>query len=111
MKLRLVENPPNPYASQHAEWLEPPLQAKLEIYEETSGSILSRNDSPDLPFTWSVNPYRGCQHACAYCYARPYHEYLDLGAGTDFDPNSSSSATPLTCCAGRSRTRNGSPSW
>jgi DNA repair photolyase len=48
-------------------------------------SILSENDSPDLPFRWSVNPYRGCQHACAYCYARPYHEYLGLGAGTDFE--------------------------
>jgi len=85
VKLRPVENPPNPYATRHAEWLEPPPAARLEIYEETSGSILSRNDSPDLPFTWSVNPYRGCQHACAYCYARPYHEYIDLGAGTDFD--------------------------
>lgn len=84
MQLRRVDNPPNPYLSQHAEWLEPP-PARLEIYEETSGSVLSRNDSPDLPFTWSVNPYRGCQHACAYCYARPYHEYLGLGAGTDFD--------------------------
>jgi len=85
MNLRPTDNPPNPYLSQHAEWLEPPPMAKLEVYEETSGSILSRNDSPDLPFTWSVNPYRGCQHACAYCYARPYHEYLGLGAGTDFE--------------------------
>lgn len=82
---RPIDNPPNPYHSQHAEWLEPPPLARVEVYEETSGSILSRNDSPDLPFTWSVNPYRGCQHACAYCYARPYHEYLGLGAGTDFD--------------------------
>lgn len=82
---RPIDNPPNPYLSQHAEWLEPPPPAKLEVYEETSGSILSRNDSPDLPFTWSVNPYRGCQHACAYCYARTYHEYLGMGAGTDFD--------------------------
>jgi DNA repair photolyase len=80
-----VANPPNPYLSRHAEWLEPPPSARLEIYEETSGSILTRNDSPDVPFTWSVNPYRGCQHACAYCYARPYHEYLELGAGTDFE--------------------------
>ena len=70
MHLRRVDNPPNPYLSQHAEWLEPPPPARLEIYEETSGSLLSHNDSPDLPFTWSVNPYRGCQHACAYCYAR-----------------------------------------
>jgi len=85
MHIRPIANPPNPYLSQHAEWLEPPPPARLEVYEETSGSILSENDSPDLPFRWSVNPYRGCQHACAYCYARPYHEYLGYGAGTDFD--------------------------
>src|SRR5439155_176358 len=48
-------------------------------------SILSHNDSPDLVFRWSVNPYRGCFHACAYCYARPTHEYLGFGAGTDFE--------------------------
>jgi len=85
VKLRPVENPPNPYESRHAEWLEPPPPARVEVYEETSGSILSENDSPDLPFRWSANPYRGCQHACSYCYARPYHEYLGYGAGTDFD--------------------------
>jgi len=85
MKLRRIDNPPNPYLSEEREWLEPPPEAKIEVYEETSGSILSKNDSPDLPFTWSVNPYRGCQHACSYCYARTYHEYLGLGAGTDFD--------------------------
>ncbi|HNQ21920.1 MAG TPA: PA0069 family radical SAM protein [Phycisphaerae bacterium] len=85
MKLRVVDNPPNPYLSQHAEWLVPPPPAKLEVYEERARSILSRNDSPDLPYTWSVNPYRGCQHACAYCYARCTHEYLGFGAGTDFD--------------------------
>lgn len=80
-----IDNPPNPYLSQHAEWLEPPPPARVEVYEERSGSVLTENDSPDLPFRWTVNPYRGCQHACAYCYARPYHEYLGLGAGTDFD--------------------------
>lgn len=82
---RPVANPKNPYLSAYAEWLGAPPVARLEIYEETSQSVLTRNDSPDVPFTWSVNPYRGCQHACAYCYARPYHEYLDLGAGTDFE--------------------------
>ncbi|MFQ5413742.1 MAG: PA0069 family radical SAM protein [Phycisphaerae bacterium] len=85
MRLRPVDNPPNPYASRHAEWLEPPPDARITVYEETGGSILSRNDSPDIPFTWSVNPYRGCQHACGYCYARTSHEYLGFGAGTDFD--------------------------
>jgi DNA repair photolyase len=85
MHLRVIDNPANPYQTRHAEWLEPPPEARVEVYEETARSILSENQSPDLPFRWSANPYRGCQHACAYCYARPYHEYLDWGAGTDFD--------------------------
>ncbi len=83
--MRRVENPPNPYESAHREWLEEPPKAEVHIYEETARTILAKNDSPDIPFNWSVNPYRGCQHACAYCYARPYHEYLGYGAGTDFD--------------------------
>lgn len=83
--MKRVSNPPNPYESAVREWLEEPPAVRVEVYEETAKSILSENDSPDLPFRWSVNPYRGCQHACAYCYARPYHEYLGLGAGTDFD--------------------------
>lgn len=58
--------------------------AELEVYEDQSRSILASNDSPDVGFRWSVNPYRGCFHACAYCYARPSHEYLSLGAGSDF---------------------------
>jgi DNA repair photolyase len=57
----------------------------LEVFEDVTRAILSRNDSPDLPFRWNVNPYRGCLHACAYCYARPTHEYWGFGAGTDFD--------------------------
>ena len=80
-----VDNPPNPYLSEHHEWLGTPPVAKLEVYEERAGSILSKNDSPDIPHRWSVNPYRGCQHGCAYCYARRTHEYLGFGAGTDFD--------------------------
>lgn len=82
---RPVANPPNPYLSAQREYLEAPPDVQLEVYEEQGRSILSENDSPDLAFRWSVNPYRGCQHACAYCYARPTHEYLGLGAGTDFD--------------------------
>lgn len=82
--IRVVDNPPNPWQSRWRHWLEPPL-AHLEVFEERARSVLTENDSPDIPFRWSVNPYRGCQHACAYCYARPYHEYLDWGAGTDFD--------------------------
>src|SRR5262250_3667153 len=83
--MQLVKNPPNPFESQHRELLEPAPHAQLQMYEDSTRSILSRNDSPDLPFRYSVNPYRGCFHACAYCYARPTHEYLSFGAGTDFD--------------------------
>jgi DNA repair photolyase len=82
---RPVDNPPNPWSSTHVEWLEEPPVATLSVYEEEARSVLSRNDSPDIPFTYSVNPYRGCLHACAYCYARPSHQYLGFGAGSDFD--------------------------
>jgi DNA repair photolyase len=66
-------------------YLEEPPAATLQVFEERARSIVSENDSPDLPFRFSVNPYRGCIHACAYCYARPSHQYLGWGAGTDFD--------------------------
>ncbi|MBL8858848.1 MAG: PA0069 family radical SAM protein [Planctomycetes bacterium] len=82
---RPVSNPPNPWLSRHVEWLDEPPQAELVVYEEEAKSVLAANDSPDVGFRWSVNPYRGCQHACAYCYARPSHQYLGFGAGTDFD--------------------------
>jgi DNA repair photolyase len=85
MALKLIANPPNPYESQFREWLGPAPPVKVEVYEERAKSVVTENESPDIPFRWSVNPYRGCQHACAYCYARPYHEYLGMGAGTDFD--------------------------
>ncbi len=83
--MRRISNPPNPFDSQHRDLLEPAGIARLTLYTDDSREILSRNDSPDLPFRWSVNPYRGCFHACAYCYARPSHEYWGFGAGTDFE--------------------------
>lgn len=83
--MRAVSNPPNPFESRHRELLEPAGVAKLTVYDDQTRDILSRNDSPDLPFRWSVNPYRGCFHACAYCYARRSHEYWGFGAGTDFE--------------------------
>ncbi len=83
--MRAVSNPPNPWASTHVEWLGEPPPAELRVFEEEARSILSENESPDLGFRFSVNPYRGCQHACAYCYARPTHQYLGFGAGTDFE--------------------------
>jgi len=82
---RPVSNPPNPWQSLHAEWLGEPPAAELEVFEEEARSIVAENDSPDVGFRYSVNPYRGCFHACAYCYARPTHQYLGWGAGTDFD--------------------------
>lgn len=83
--MKRVSNPPNPWHSTHVEWLEEPPEAELEIYEEDAKSLLNENKSPDLAFRYSVNPYRGCQHACSYCYARPSHQYLGFGAGTDFE--------------------------
>lgn len=85
--MKRVQNPPNPFHSTYREFLEPPPDARLTVYEDSTRSILSRNDSPDVGFRWSLNPYRGCFHSCAYCYAREYHTYLDLGAGTDFESN------------------------
>lgn len=85
MKPRPVQNPPNPYLTTEVEYLPDHPGASLEVYEDATREILASNDSPDVGFTYSVNPYRGCQHACAYCYARPTHEYLGFGAGTDFE--------------------------
>ena len=69
-------------------WLsEEPEETKLKsvITEETAKSIISRNESPDIPFRYSVNPYRGCEHGCVYCFARPSHAYLGLSPGLDFE--------------------------
>ena len=78
-------NPPSRFQVREIEWEVPPPAARVEVHLDQSRTVLRRNTSPDLPFEWSINPYRGCTHACAYCYARAFHEYLDLGAGTDFD--------------------------
>ncbi|MGB2947148.1 MAG: radical SAM protein, partial [Nitrospira sp.] len=83
--MKLVTNPPNRFESTQRETLEPSSRVEIQLFEDDTNQILSRNDSPDLPFRWSVNPYRGCFHACAYCYARPSHEYWGFGAGTDFE--------------------------
>ena len=84
--MRYVDNPPNPWLSTHVEWVGEPPEAKLEIYEETATrSIITHNQSPDVGFEYSINCYRGCTHACSYCFSRPTHEYLGFGAGTDFE--------------------------
>jgi DNA repair photolyase len=61
----------------------PPL--KTSVFEESPKSIISRNKSPDISFEQSINPYRGCEHGCIYCYARPAHAYMGLSPGLDFE--------------------------
>src|SRR5690606_36351443 len=58
---------------------------KTTVTPELARKLLSRNDSPDIPFDVAVNPYRGCEHGCAYCYARPTHGYLGYSPGLDFE--------------------------
>jgi hypothetical protein len=58
---------------------------KTHVTEEVAKSILTRNSSPDIPFNVSLNPYRGCEHGCIYCFARPSHSYLGLSPGLDFE--------------------------
>src|SRR5450432_4004470 len=56
-----------------------------QFFRDHSRSIIATNDSPDVGFETSVNAYRGCEHGCIYCFARPFHEYLGLSAGLDFE--------------------------
>ncbi|HVG30847.1 MAG TPA: PA0069 family radical SAM protein [Pyrinomonadaceae bacterium] len=84
--MRHVENPPNPWLHTQVEWIGEPPESRLEVFEEeATRTIINQNDSPDVGFDYSVNVYRGCQHACTYCFSRPTHEYLGFGAGTDFE--------------------------
>jgi len=80
-----LENPASRFEQYRVEYEEGSPEASLQVYDDASQSILSENDSPDIGFRFSVNPYRGCLHGCAYCYARPSHEYLGFGAGSDFE--------------------------
>src|SRR3954463_16199812 len=84
-----AENPPNRFEkvwkSRDPEWTEEDPAPGTDFLYDTSRSIISYNDSPDLGFSASLNPYRGCEHGCVYCYARPFHEYLSMSAGLDFE--------------------------
>lgn len=62
-----------------------PTQITTEVAPETARVIITRNDSPDVGFSASINPYRGCEHGCTYCYARPAHAYMGLSPGLDFE--------------------------
>src|SRR4051812_2656951 len=63
----------------------PPLRTSVSI--DATRTIIARNDSPDIPFEQSINAYRGCEHGCVYCFARPSHAYLGLSPGLDFETN------------------------
>lgn len=82
-------NPPNRFERLHvdrSEWLDPDdPPPETVLLEDATRSILAHNDSPDVGFDVGINPYRGCSHGCAYCYARPTHEYLGFSAGLDFE--------------------------
>ena len=89
-------DPPNRFETvrrevdlEHLEWDQEHLRTlanrQVEYIFDASQSIVSENKSPDIPFRYSINPYRGCIHSCAYCYARPGHEYLGFNAGLDFE--------------------------
>ncbi len=85
-----TDNPANRFERLHVvaeeSWTDPedPLPRTVFLQDATRG-ILSRNQSPDVGFEYSINPYRGCEHGCIYCYARPTHEYLGFSAGLDFE--------------------------
>jgi DNA repair photolyase len=85
-----AENPPNrfrPLARIPLDDYDPSEDPapRTQFFHDATRDILATNDSPDIPFTYSLNPYRGCEHGCIYCFARPTHEYLGFSAGLDFE--------------------------
>ena len=84
-RLRFEEDPEAVAEMRRADPEWEPLSPKTVFYEDDTQSLITRNDSPDLSFEASLNPYRGCEHGCSYCYARRYHEYLGFSAGLDFE--------------------------
>src|SRR5690349_3530476 len=91
-----ASNPGNPFVPFHVEddfehfdgddeFVEALRKVPTEYFLDSTRTIIATNDSPDVVFTHSINPYRGCSHGCIYCYARPTHEYLGLSAGLDFE--------------------------
>jgi hypothetical protein len=74
----------------------PPL-LKTTVTAEKARTIITRNDSPDVGFDRSINPYRGCEHGCIYCYARPAHAYMGLSPGLDFESRIFFKPAPVNC--------------
>ncbi len=85
------ENPRNRFDAMHVEtdeesWIDEDARPQRTVFlNDDSQSILAASDAEDLSFDYGLNPYRGCEHGCAYCYARTYHEYLGFSAGLDFE--------------------------
>ncbi|MCB9959161.1 MAG: PA0069 family radical SAM protein [Rhodospirillaceae bacterium] len=75
------------HPAEHQDWPdpEPPARLRTTLTADTTRAIIARNDSPDVPFDRSINPYRGCEHGCVYCFARPSHAFLGLSPGLDFE--------------------------
>ncbi len=102
------DNPPNRFERLMVELEEPAERnPRTQFLRESARSIISRNDSPDISFGASINPYRGCEHGCPYCYARPYHEYLGFSSGLDFETR----IVVKENAAELLREELGSPSW
>ena len=80
-----LEIEPDPEFFQGAFTEDAGVQPATRFWDDHSQTIITKNTSPDIPFTHSLNVYRGCEHGCAYCYARPTHEYLGFSAGVDFE--------------------------
>src|SRR3954464_15049280 len=87
-----LANPGNRFDSTHTQqvddgWYQedPPDRIETELLVDSSRSVIARNDSPDIAFDQSINPYRGCEHGCVFCYARPTHAYLGMSPGIDFE--------------------------
>ena len=110
-----AENPANRFERLHYEPdpdLDPAEQPapRTQFLSDATRSIITSNDSPDVGFRFSLNPYRGCEHACIYCYARPTHEYLGFSGRLDFETRivvkeDATGATPSRSCPRRSGRR------
>jgi DNA repair photolyase len=84
------DNPVNRFEGHYVEYEQDEVtgeipRAKTQLFADSTKSFISFNKSPDVSFEASINPYRGCEHGCVYCYARPYHEYLGFSSGLDFE--------------------------